>query len=314
MADRDVLVREVGPRDGLQLIQQIFPTSAKLEWITAEAAAGVPAMEVCSFVPAKVIPQFMDAQEVVAHALRQPGLDVSALIPNLKGAERAFHAGVPRVGYVLSASETHNLSNVRRSTKESLDDFRRVVELRNSREEWRKIRLGGGISTAFGCTFEGRIPEDTVVRLAEKYIEYGADELGIADTVGYANPAQVKRMFERLRRNMGDVPMSAHFHDTRGLGLANVYAALEAGIRSFDASLGGMGGCPFAPEATGNIVTEDLVFMLEAGGMNTGIDLEKLLKVRTIVQAALPQEELHGAIAKARLPKGFTTTPAMAGV
>jgi hydroxymethylglutaryl-CoA lyase len=298
----------------LQLIRQIFPTAAKLDWITAEAAAGVPAMEVCSFVPAKVIPQFTDADDVVAHALKQPGLDVSALIPNLKGAERAFHAGVPRVGYVLSASETHNLSNVRRSTQESLDDFRRVADLRNTREEWRKIRLGGGISTAFGCTMEGQVSEDTVVRLAEKYIEYGADELGIADTVGYANPAQVKRMFERLRRHVGNVPMSAHFHDTRGLGLANVYAALEAGIRRFDASLGGMGGCPFAPEATGNIVTEDLVFMLEAGGMRTGIDLEKLLGVRHIVRAALPQEEMHGAIAKARLPKGFSTTPAMVGL
>jgi hydroxymethylglutaryl-CoA lyase len=314
MADRDVLVREVGPRDGLQLIRQIFPTAAKLEWITAEAAAGVPAMEVCSFVPARVIPQFTDADEVVAHALKQPGLDVSALIPNLKGAERAFHAGVPRVGYVLSASETHNLSNVRRSRQESLDDFRRVVELRNSRDEWRKIRLGGAVSTAFGCTMEGPVSEDTVVRMAEKYIEYGADELGIADTVGYANPVQVKRMFDRLRRHVGDVPMSAHFHDTRGLGLANVYAALEAGIRRFDASLGGMGGCPFAPEATGNIVTEDLVFLLEAGGMRTGIDLEKLLEVREIVKAALPQEELHGALAKARLPKGFTTTPAMVGL
>src|SRR5215471_924262 len=178
MADRDVLVREVGPRDGLQLIQQIFPTSAKLEWITAEAAAGVSAMEVCSFVPAKVIPQFTDAAEVVAHALRQPGLIVSVLVPNLRGAERAFHAGAHRVGYVLSASESHNLSNVRRSIQESLEDFRRVVELRKSRDEWRRIRLGGGISTAFGCTIEGAVSEDTVVRLAEKYVEYGADELG----------------------------------------------------------------------------------------------------------------------------------------
>jgi hydroxymethylglutaryl-CoA lyase len=314
MADRDVIVREVGPRDGLQLVRQIFPTRAKLEWIAAEAAAGVAAIEVCSFVPAKVIPQFTDADEVVSHALQQTGLTVSSLIPNLKGAERAFHAGVPRVGYVLSASETHNLSNVRRSTHESLEDFRRVVELRNSREEWRKIRLGGGISTAFGCTMEGHVSEDAVVRLAEKYVELGADELGIADTVGYANPVQVKRMFDRLDRHLGDVPVSAHFHDTRGLGLANVYAALEAGIRRFDASLGGMGGCPFAPEATGNIVTEDLVFLLEAGGMRTGIDLGKLVEVRKIVQAALPEEQLHGTIAKAGLPKGFSTTPFMVGI
>lgn len=314
MTDRDVIVREVGPRDGLQLIKQIFPTAAKLEWITAEAAAGVPAMEVCSFVPAKIIPQFTDAEKVVAHALRQPGLIVSALVPNLKGAERAFATGVHKVGYVLSASESHNQSNVRRSTQESLEDFRRVVELRNSRDAWRRIRLGGGISTAFGCTFEGAVSEDTVVKLAEKYAEYGAGELGIADTVGYANPAQVKRMFARLQRHLGSLPLTAHFHDTRGLGLANVYAALEAGIRRFDASLAGMGGCPFAPEATGNIVTEDLVFMLEAGGMKTGIDLEKLLAVRKIVSAALPQEPLHGAIAKARLPKGFKAAPSMVTV
>jgi hydroxymethylglutaryl-CoA lyase len=314
ITDRDVIVREVGPRDGLQLIKQIFPTPAKLEWITAEAAAGVCAMEVCSFVPAKVIPQFTDAAEVVAHALRQPGLIVSVLVPNLKGAERAFHAGAHRVGYVLSASESHNLSNVRRSIQESLEDFGRVVELRNSRDQWRRIRLGGGISTSFGCTIEGAVSEDTVVRLAQKYVEFGADELGIADTVGYANPAQVKRMFTRLRHYLGAVPLSGHFHDTRGLGLANVYAALEAGVRRFDASLAGMGGCPFAPEATGNIVTEDLVFMLEAGGMRTGIDLEKLLAARRIVSAALPEEPLHGMLAKARVPKGFTAASTMVTV
>jgi hydroxymethylglutaryl-CoA lyase len=188
------------------------------------------------------------------------------------------------------------------------------MALRDSRPEWRGIRLGGGISTAFGCTMEGQISEDVVVRLAEKYVEYGADELGIADTVGYANPVQVKRMFTRLRQHVGDVTLAAHFHDTRGLGLANVYGALEAGIRRFDASLAGMGGCPFAPEATGNIVTEDLVFMLEAAGMRTGIDLEKLLEVRKIVKAALPGEELHGTIAKARLPKGFHAAPAMVTV
>lgn len=302
--ERDVIVREVGPRDGLQLVREFCPTAAKQAWISAEAAAGVPEMEVCSFVPERLLPQFADAAEVTAHALRQPGLTVSALVPNEKGAQRAFEAGVHQINYVLSASESHNRANVRRSTKESMDDFRRIVELRASRAEWRQIRLCGSISTAFGCTIEGPVQESSVVELAEQYLEHGADEIAVADTVGYANPIQVKAMFVRLKR-LGKIPLTAHFHDTRGLGLANVHAALEAGIRRFDATLGGMGGCPFAPGATGNIVTEDLVFLLEAGGLRTGIDLERLLEARRIVSEALPTEPLHGAIAQAGLPKGF---------
>jgi len=302
---RDVTVREVGPRDGLQMVKSFCPTAAKKEWISAEAAAGVTEIQVCSFVPVKIIPQFADCAEVVAHALSLPGLVVSALAPNLKGAERGFEAGVHKLGYVLSASESHNLSNVRRSTDESLLDFKRIVELRRSNEEWRKVKLAGGISTAFGCTIEGNVSADVVLRLAEKYVEYGADELNVADTVGYANPGQVKDLFTRLRSALGDVPLSAHFHDTRGLGLANSYAALEAGIRTFDACLGGMGGCPFAPGASGNVVTEDLVFMFEAMGLRTGIDLDRLIAVREIIAAALPEEPLYGAIARARTPKGF---------
>jgi hydroxymethylglutaryl-CoA lyase len=206
---------------------------------------------------------------------------------------------------VLSASKSHNLSNVRRSTDESLLDFKRIVDLRDSHEEWRDVRLAGGISTAFGCTIEGAVSADVVLRLAEKYVDYGADELNVADTVGYANPGQVKELFTRLRSAVGDVPLSAHFHDTRGLGLANSYAAVEAGITTFDACLGGMGGCPFAPGASGNVVTEDLVFMLEAMGLRTGIDLDRLIAVREIIRDALPGEPLYGAIATAKLPKGF---------
>jgi hydroxymethylglutaryl-CoA lyase len=303
--DRDVVVCEVGPRDGLQLAHRIMPTSAKLEWIAAEAAAGVPEIEVCSFVPSKLLPQFQDASEVVAGALKIPGLTVSALVPNRRGAERAFQAGVHKVNFVLSASESHNLRNVRRSTDESLEDFRHIVELRDSNAEWRRIQLCGSVSTAFGCTIEGPVAEDAVVRLAEKYVEYGADKLSIADTVGYANPTQVTRMFVRLREILGAIELTGHFHDTRGLGLANVYAALEAGARSFDASLGGMGGCPWAPGATGNIVTEDLVFLLEAGGFRTGIHLDRLIEVRKIVERALPDEPLHGGIPKAGLPLGY---------
>ena len=306
---RDAWVCEVGLRDGLQIIPDLMPTEAKLEWIAAESSAGVPEIEVCSFVPPKLLPQFQDAEQVAAAALQHRGLMVTALVPNLRGAERAFQAGAHKVNYVLSASESHNRENVRRSTAESLEDFRRIVELRNSREEWRRIRLCGGVSTAFGCTIEGEIAEDTVVRLAEQYAEAGADKISIADTVGYANPAQVKRMFTRLGERLGEVELTAHFHDTRGLGLANVYAALEADVRSFDASLGGMGGCPWAPGATGNIVTEDLVFLLESVGLRTGIDISRLIAVRKIVRAALPDVPLHGALAKAGLPKGLAAHP-----
>jgi len=302
---RDVWVCEVGPRDGLQIIAESMPTAAKLEWIASEAAAGIPEIEVCSFVPPKLLPQFQDAEEVAAAALRHPGLMVTALVPNLRGAERAFHAGVHKVNFVLSASESHNQQNVRRSTAESIADFQRIVELRNSRDAWRHIQLCGGVSTAFGCTIEGAIDEDKVLELAEQYARAGADKVSIADTVGYANPVQVKRMFTRLRERLGALDLTAHFHDTRGLGLANVYAALEAGVRSFDASLGGMGGCPWAPGATGNIVTEDLVFLLESAGLRTGVDLERLLEVRQIVRAALPEVPLHGALAQAGLPKGL---------
>ncbi len=299
---RDAWVCEVGPRDGLQILSDTMSTAAKREWIAAEAAAGIPEIEVSSFVPPKILPQFRDAEEVAASALHLKGLLVTALIPNLRGAERAFRAGVHKINFVLSASESHNRENVRRSTAESLRDFRQIVELRNSRAEWRDIQLCGVVSTAFGCTIEGAVSEDVVLKLAEEYVRAGADRVSIADTVGYANPVQVKRMFTRLRERLGSLDLTAHFHDTRGLGLANVYAALEAGVRNFDASLGGMGGCPWAPGATGNIVTEDLVFLLESAGLRTGVDLERLLRVRDIVRAALPSVPLYGALAKAGLP------------
>jgi hydroxymethylglutaryl-CoA lyase len=309
LMDLDVWICEVGPRDGLQIIPDVMATAAKLEWITAEAAAGVPEIEVASFVPPKLLPQFADSEQVAAAALKIPGLTVTALVPNLRGAERAFETGVHKINFVLSASESHNRENVRRTTAESLADFRRIAELRNSRPEWRKIILCGGVSTAFGCTIEGAIDEDTVLKLAEGYAHAGADKISIADTVGYANPVQVKRMFTRLGEHLGRLPLTAHFHDTRGLGLANVFAAFEAGVRSFDASLAGMGGCPWAPGATGNIVTEDLAFLFEAAGLRTGIDLDRLIAVREIVRAALPKVPLQGALAKAGLPKTFHNQP-----
>ena len=302
-------VREVGLRDGLQSLAEIMPTEQKIAWLEAEHAAGVREVEVSSFVPPKLLPQLADAEVVVRHALSLPGLTVSALIPNLKGAERGLALGVPEMNFVLSVSEGHNRSNVRRSTAESIEDFRRVVALCHAVPEGRRPRVAGGLATAFGCTIEGAVDEERVRRIAVEVAEAGADAIILADTVGYGQPAAVERVFRRVIADAAPLPVSGHFHDTRGLGLANVLAALDAGARAFDASLGGLGGCPYAPGATGNIVTEDLVFMLEAMGFATGIDLERLLAVRELVARVLPNVAMHGAIAKAGLPKNFHPAP-----
>jgi len=302
-------VREVGLRDGLQSLAEIMPTEQKIAWLEAEHAAGVREVEVSSFVPPKLLPQLADAEVVVRHALSLPGLTVSALIPNLKGAERGLALGVPEMNFVLSVSEGHNRSNVRRSTAESIEDFRRVVALCHAVPEGWRPRVAGGLATAFGCTIEGAVDEERVRRIAVEVAEAGADAIILADTVGYGQPAAVERVFRRVIADAAPLPVSGHFHDTRGLGLANVLAALDAGARAFDASLGGLGGCPYAPGATGNIVTEDLVFMLEAMGFETGIDLERLLAVRELVARVLPNVAMHGAIAKAGLPKNFHPAP-----
>ena len=303
--DVDVLVCEVGLRDGLQLVANFFPTAEKLAWIEAEAAAGVPEIEVTSFVPARIVPQFTDAEEVVKNALAIPGLTVTGLIPNRKGAERAFALGVHRLNFVLSVSRTHNLKNVRREREESIADFRRIVELRGTLPEDRRPALIGGLSTALGCSYEGRVPVEDVRRFAAQYAEAGADEIMVADTVGYGDPAQVRAVFRAVMAEVGSLPVGAHFHDTRGTGLANVAAALDCGVRRFDASLAGLGGCPFAPGATGNIVMDDLCFMLDSMGLRTGVNLEKLLAVREILARNLAGTELHGALARAGLPKNY---------
>ena len=311
--DIDVLVHEVGPRDGLQSVAATMPTAGKLEWIQAEAEAGVRQIQVGSFVPPKLLPQMADAAAVVAGAKEIPGLTVSVLVPNLKGAENGMAAGADQLGFVLSVSEAHNQANVRRSVQDSLDDFTRIAEYRGANERYRHIALSGGMATAFGCTIAGRVEPAAVMRVAEALVERGADRLGVADTVGYANPGQVKALFTELYRTVGrEVAIGAHFHDTRGLGLANVFAALEAGVREFDACLGGLGGCPYAPGATGNIVTEDLVFMLESMGMRTGVDLDRLLQAREIMERHLAGEPTHGAYAKAGPPKGFVPASAAA--
>jgi len=302
MADK-VQIREVGMRDGLQSIADIMPTETKLAWLDAEYAAGVREIEVSSFVPPKLLPQLADAEAVVRHALTLPGLHVSALIPNSRGAERGLALGVPEMNFVLSVSEGHNLSNVRRRTEESVEDFRRVVQL--CRDSGKTVKINCGLATAFGCTIEGDVDEDRVRRIANEVAEAGADGIILADTVGYGQPAAIGRVFRKVIADVSPLPVMAHFHDTRGLGLANVLAAYEAGCRFFDASLGGLGGCPYAPGATGNIVLEDTVFMFEAMGVETGIQLERLAAVREIVARALPEVTLYGAIAKAGLPRNF---------
>jgi len=300
----DVLVHEVGPRDGLQSIDTIFSTQAKLDWIRSEAAAGVPQIQVGSFVRPDLQPQMADSEEVVKEAIKIPGLSVSALVPNLKGAQNAIAAGAHQLGVVMSVSEAHNKSNINRTVEQSLEGFGEIVEYRNEVDPERKTVISGGLATSFGCTISGPVPVRDVMKRAEQLLELGADRLSVADTVGFANPKQVRDLFDELYRTVGnDVAIGAHFHDTRGLGLANAFAAVEAGVRELDSCLGGLGGCPYAPGASGNVVTEDLVFMLEAMGMKTGIDLD-------LMEKHLKGEPVQGTFINAGPPLGFVPATA----
>ena len=299
-----VLISEVGPRDGLQSVNATMPTADKLRWISALHAAGLREIEVGSFVPARLLPQLADTAAVVAHALTLPGLTVLALVPNLRGAEAALAAGVHKITVPVSASPAHSMANVRKSPQAMVEEVRLIDALR--RRVAPQVGLEAAISTAFGCTLQGAVPEDEVIRLAVQCAGAGADDVGLSDTTGHANPAQVRRLFMRLRAEIGHQAGAAHMHNTRGLGLANCLAAYEAGVRTFDASLGGLGGCPYAPGASGNVVTEDLVFMFEAMGITTGIDLARLIAARAPLQAGLPGEPLYGMTPEAGLPQGWT--------
>jgi hydroxymethylglutaryl-CoA lyase len=247
---------------------------------------------------------FADAEDVVRHALTLDGLRVSALIPNLRGAQRGLALGVHDVAHVLSVSEGHNQNNVRRSTDESIADLKQVIALRDANGG--TLRVMAGLATCFGCTIEGHVDEARVLRITAEVLALKPDALMIADTVGYGNPAAIRRVFREILDMAGEVPVAAHFHNTRGLGLANVLAALEVGVRRFDASLGGLGGCPWAPGATGNIVMEDTAFMFESMGLDTGIDLERLIDVRHMVEGFMPGIPFHGDLPKAGLPKNYT--------
>ncbi|WP_029009318.1 hydroxymethylglutaryl-CoA lyase [Azospirillum halopraeferens] len=309
MVSDTVEICEVGPRDGLQSVKDFVPTAVKTAWISAEAAAGVREIEVCSFVPERVVPQFADAAAVVALARTIPGLTVAALVPNLRGARDAVAAGVHKLTFTLSVSRSHSLANVRRTPDEQLAEFVRIVAFLASLEPERRPQLSAGLSTVFGCVYEGAVDEREVCRLAAALAEAGADDVSLADTTGHADPAQIRRVVTAVRAGIGERLTALHLHDTRGLGLANALAGLEAGIRSFDAALGGLGGCPFAPGALGNIVTEDLVYMLESMGLRTGIDIGRLLDARRALEAALPGERFVGHIHRAGLPKGFRGAP-----
>src|SRR3954449_867984 len=297
-----VHICEVGPRDGLQNAHHLMATAAKKAWIAALAAAGLKEIEVGSFVPPKLIPAMADTGEIVQFATTLRGVKVVALAPNLKGFQRALEAGAHKVTFPVSASRKHSESNVRMTPEQMVEEVRKCAEYPHP-----GVEIEGAVSTAFGCTMQGAVPEDDVVRIAAALAGF-CDGVALADTVGYGNPAQVRRIFRRVKSEIGGKLEGAHFHNTRGLGLANSLAAYEEGVRAFDSSLGGLGGCPFAPGASGNVITEDLVFMFEAMGLATGVDLDKLMVARKMMVEVLPQEQTYGHFALAGVPKGFRAT------
>jgi len=304
------VVREVGLRDGLQSIARVLPTARKLEWIRDAHAAGQREIEVGSFVPAHLLPQLADTAELLAYAKTLPGLFASVLVPNLKGAERAIAGEADLMMVPLSASHAHSLANLRKTPDEVVAEVGRIRAARDAAGS--KTLIDGGVGTAFGCTLQGHVDPDEVLRLMQALLDAGADRVSLADTVGYADPAMVRSLFERALRIAGDRLWCGHFHDTRGLGLANVYAALEVGITRFDACLAGIGGCPHAPGASGNVDTEDLVFMLESMGVATGVDLPKLLDLRQRVAGWLDGETLQGTVWRAGFPKTFAPVEGVA--
>lgn len=305
-----VLISEVGPRDGLQSVQAIMALPQKCAWVSALHAAGLREIEVGSFVPAHLLPQMTDTAELVAHALRLPGLTVMALVPNLRGAQAAFRAGVHKITLPVSASQAHSQANVRKSCEAMVDEVRSVVALRNEMAPTVKVEVG--VSTAFGCTLQGAVPQAHVLKLAETLAEAGVDDIGLSDTTGMADPGTVRRLFKGLQSAVGEKAGAAHLHNTRGLGLANCLAAFDVGVRTFDSSQAGLGGCPYAPGASGNVVTEDLVFMFEAMGVSTGVNLERLMAARSVLAQALPGEPLYGMVTEAGVPAHLRCAPGSA--
>lgn len=302
-----VVVREVGLRDGLQSIDRVLPTERKLEWIREAYAAGQREIEVGSFVPARLLPQLADTATLVAFARTLPGLVVSVLVPNLKGAERAIESGADLMLLPLSASRAHSLANLRKTPDEVVQEIARIRATRDAAGSRCLIEVG--ISTAFGCTLQGQVEPAEVLRLVRAVLDAGVDRIGLADTVGYADPLAVRDLFEQTSRVAGDRLTCAHFHDTRGLGIANVMAAWQTGIGRFDACLAGIGGCPHAPGASGNVTTEDVVYLFASMGIATGQDFDRLLALRARVAQWLDGEALHGALWRAGLPRTMRAAP-----
>ena len=297
-----VSLREVGLRDGLQLVKKFPSTLAKQRWVRDEFAAGVRHFEVGSFLPAKTFPQFVDVRDVVKTIAELPGAHGIALTLNERGVNEALASGVAEIATVVSATEEHSQANANRSRESAIANVKRLCELRDASSH--KPLVNAGISMALGCSIVGPVDPNEVIRIAEKLYEVGVDMVAVADTVGYAGPRQVGELTKAVVRLAGSKPVCVHLHDTRGMGIANASAALDAGARVLDGSLGGLGGCPFAPGATGNVVFEDLVFLCESKGFATGIDIDRLVAVRSILRSEMPGERLYGGLARAGLPCG----------
>ena len=306
--DDRVSLREVGLRDGLQLVKTLPSTAAKQRWVRDEYAAGVRHFEVGSFLPAKTFPQFADVREIVKTVATLPGTHGVALALNERGVNEALASGVAEIASVVSATEEHSQANANRSREQAIANIKRLCELRDA--SGHKPIVNAAISMALGCSITGPVDPREVMRIAEKCLEAGVDFVAIADTVGYAGPKQVAELTKAIVKISGSKPVCVHLHDTRGMGIANASAALDAGAGILDGSLGGLGGCPFAPGATGNVVFEDLVFLCESKGFNTGIDIEKLIAVRAILRSEMPNETLYGGLARAGLPAGKTSVAA----
>ncbi|MCK4712011.1 MAG: hydroxymethylglutaryl-CoA lyase [Marinosulfonomonas sp.] len=297
-----ITLREVGLRDGLQMVAQYPSTKGKQDWIEQEYAAGIRHFELGTFLPKDRYPMFADIDDLIDTIEQLPGAHGAALVPNIRGALNGFAGGVSELHCVISASQEHNKANLNRPQEATLHEIGEIIALRNNMQNGPVI--GVGIAMSFGCSLSGPVQPEAVLALADTCYGLGADIVSIADTVGYAGPRQVEHLAAEMRKLAGDRPFGVHLHDTRGMGLANAAAALTQGVRVLDASLGGLGGCPAAPNATGNIVMEDLAYLCETGGFDTGVDLESLIRVRQILEREMPTEPLYGALAKAGLPKG----------
>lgn len=298
-----VTLRDTSLRDGLQSIARTVPTDIKRQWLRGLHAAGVRAVEVGSFVPPQRMPQLADTAEMVAFARTLPGLDVAVLVPNLRGAERALESGADAMILPLSASRAHSLANLRKAPEDVVRELAAIRAARDAAGVERPCIIEAGISTAFGCTLQGRVDPQDVLALVRDVLDAGADRVSLADTVGYADPAAVASLFAKARDVAGDRLTGAHFHDTRGLGAANAYAAWSVGVRVFDGCVGGIGGCPQAPGASGNVSTEDLAYLFASMGVPTGLDFDALIELRGRIGQWLAGEPLHGAIWRAGLPK-----------